>query len=323
MSTVVDREAFVNPRRTRWKRLDRLVTLGPNGPTEWAELASEYRAVCADLASARALGVPADVVAYIDEIAGKAHNRLYSVRPAGLPSSVLREALHGFPRELRAQLPYFLLASLLFYGPLVIGLLGAMSTPEFAARVLPESQLQGMESAYAGDLARGFGGDASMAGFYVWNNVGIAFRVFATGVLFGLGPLFYLVYNGLVIGTVMGYVTSVGHGGNLFAFVSGHSAWELTGVCVAGAAGLRMGWALVSTGGLSRLGSLAAVGPVLYRLVLGTVVLLLVAASIEGFWSAGPAPAPVKLGFGAVQVAIVAAWLTFGGRRGFGAAGSP
>ena len=46
-------------------------------------------------------------------------------------------------------------------------------------------------------LSRGGGGDAMMAGFYVYNNVGIAFRCFSTGALAGLGSVFYLVYNGV------------------------------------------------------------------------------------------------------------------------------
>ena len=173
-----------------------------------------------------------------------------------------------------------------------------------------------MEQMYGESIgSRGVGGDTSMAGFYVLNNVGIAFRCFATGVLFGLGPLFYLVYNGLTIGAVAGHLTAVGLGGNLLEFTSGHSAWELTGVCVAGAAGLKMGWAMVVTDGRTRRGSMAVAAPALYRLVLGTAVLLLVAAAIEGFWSAGPAPRPVKFVFGAVQWALVAAWLGLGGRR--------
>lgn len=310
-----NRDAFVGARRDRWTRLERLVDRGPDGAAQWAELAVGYRAVCADLAAARSSGLPRDVQDFLDDLSGRAHNRLYGVRARGIGWSLLRDALHGFPRELRRQWPFFAAAMLLFYGPLTVGMVGAAADPDFAGLVLPSQELEALEQMYGGDLARGFGGDATMAGFYVFNNVGIAFRCFATGVLFGAGPVFYLVYNGLVIGTVMGYLQSVGLGGNLLEFVAGHSAWELTGVCVAGAGGLRMGWALVATGGRTRVGSLRAAAPGLYRIVLGAAVLLLVAACIEGFWSAGPLPRGAKYTFGLVQVGIVAAWLLFGGRR--------
>ncbi|MEZ4235360.1 MAG: stage II sporulation protein M, partial [Myxococcota bacterium] len=257
----VDREVFVAPRRARWDRLDALARRGPDDAAEWTELAEQYRATCADLAMARSLGMPADIQHYLDDLAGRAHNKLYSVREAGIGRSVLHDAIHGFPRELRAQIVFFALACALFYGPFLVGFVGGLGSPEFAARVLSEAQLEAMEQAYSGDLVRGFGGDANMAGFYVFNNVGIAFRVFATGALLGVGSMFYLVYNGVTLGTVFGYLLAAGRGYNLLTFVAGHSAWELTGVCVAGAAGLKMGWSLLATGGRTRIGSLRAAAP--------------------------------------------------------------
>jgi uncharacterized membrane protein SpoIIM required for sporulation len=310
-----DRDRFVEDRRARWSRLEALVSPSPSSAAEWSELAAGYRGLCADIARARALGVPRDVAEFLDELAGRAHNQLYGVRPTGFGRSLFRDALHEFPRELRANWGFFVLAVALFFGPFLFGVFATQVDADFAGRVLSPDQLRDMEAAYSGQIARTTSQDAGMAGFYVWNNVGIAFRAFALGVLYGFGTIFYLIYNGLVIGTVFGYLGSVGLAGNLLEFTSGHSAWELTGICVSGAAGLRMGWALVATGGRTRTQSLRDAGPALYRLVLGTTVMLLVAAAIEGFWSAGPVPRVGKFAFGVVQMAIVAAWLTFGGRR--------
>lgn len=314
--SVADRDRFVQARTDRWSRVDSLLTLGPQGAQEWSELAAVYRALCADLSAARSLDLPDDVLRHLDDLAGRAHNRLYSVRPTGIPTSMFRDATVGFPRELRAQWHFFLFASLLFYLPFLVGMFGALNDPTFAVNVLPPENLQSLEQMYSTeDMVRGSGEDATMAGFYVYNNVGIAFRTFALGALAGLGSVFYLVYNGLVIGTVAGYLGAIGLGHNLLEFTSGHTAWELTGVCVAGAAGLRLGWALMITDGRTRVGSLKAAAPSLYRLILGTTLLLLVAAAIEGFWSASPLPRTVKYVFGALQWGIVVAWLAFGGRR--------
>ncbi len=312
--SLADRDAFVGARRTRWNALDRLVRLGPREATEWSELASGYRALCGDLARARQLGLPSDVQGYLDELAGRAHNQLYGVR-ASSGLGLLRTVAVDFPREVRRQSRFFWLATALFYLPFGVGFLGAVADPTFAADILSAPQLAQLEQMYGDGIGRGAGADVSMAGFYVWNNVGIAFRCFATGALAGLGSLFYLVYNGLVIGTVAGYLGSVGLGGSLLAFTSGHSAWELTGVVVAGTAGLRLGWSMIVTEGRTRMGSLRAVAPTLYRLVVGATALLMVAAAVEGFWSASPVPVPIKYGFGLVQIAIVASWLLFGGRR--------
>ncbi|MBT3218387.1 MAG: stage II sporulation protein M [Proteobacteria bacterium] len=309
-----DRDTFVASRRPRWLKLERrLVTT--RTAEQWSELSSLYRAICADLARARTRNLPPDIQSYLDELAGRAHNRLYGVRRGG-GLGLLEVVGREFPREVRRCWRFFLAANLLFYGPFIVGFVGSMANPGFASSVLPEAMLSQLEQSYSSaDMARGSSFDAAMAGFYVWNNVGIAFRCFATGALAGLGSVFFLVYNGLTIGTVAGYLGSVGYGMNLLSFTSGHTAWELTGVVVAGTAGLRLGWAMVVTEGRTRVGSLRHSAPALYNLIVGSATLLLVAAAIEGFWSAGPVPLSGKLVFGAIQVLIVAAWLILGGRR--------
>lgn len=308
-----DRDRFVGQRRASWEELERLLVRTPSA-AEWSTLASRYREVCGDLSRAKALDLGEDVNGYLDDLSSRAHHALYGARRSTgvrLLELIGREV----PREVRAQWPTFLLAFLLFYGPALVGFVGSALNASFAGSVLPPETLAQMEEMYRSpELHRGDGEDATMAGFYVMNNVGIALRCFATGALFGLGPLFYLTYNGLVIGTVAGYLTSLGYGGNLLSFTAGHSAWELNGVVLAGAAGLRLGWALVETHGQTRVASLRSVGPSVFRLVVGAAAMLFVAAAIEGFWSASPVPYPIKLAFGLLQVLLVAAWLLLGGR---------
>jgi uncharacterized membrane protein SpoIIM required for sporulation len=313
---MMDRDAFVTEARPRWDRLEHLLLEGAASGPEWSELASLYRRACADLARAQSRGLPGDVQGYLSDLSGRAHNALYGATAVG-SFDLLQVIARGFPAEVRRSWVFFWLATALFYGPFVVGLAGAMLDGDFATSVLPESMLEQMEASYSSSAPReDAGSDAQMAGFYVRNNVGIAFRCFATGALFGLGSIYFLVYNGLIMGTVQGYLTSVGLAGNLFAFTWGHGTWELTAITVAGAAGLKLGWALIDTGGRTRVGSLRAVGPALYRLVAGAGFMLLVAAAIEGFWSASPVPLVMKWVFGAVQVVIVGSWLLLGGRRG-------
>lgn len=313
---MTDRDAFLEHSRPRRERLEALLGAMRPSAAEWREIAALYRAIGADLSRARTLHVGDDVQRALDDLAGRAHNRLYGARA---PVSGRLRALLGqdFPREVRAAWPAFLLANLLFYGPLLVGLFGAVASPEFATAVLPAEQLDQMEQMYASsDVARGAGEDATMAGFYVANNVGIAFRCFATGALGGLGSMFFLVANGLTIGTVIGYLATVGKAANLAAFIAGHGPWELTAIVIAGAAGLELGWALIETGGLTRAASVRRKGPRLFRLISGAAAMLFVAAAIEGFWSAGPVPIAGKFAFGLLQAALVAGWLFWGGRGG-------
>lgn len=256
-----------------------------------------------------------DLSRYLDALAARAHARLYSAPPyrLGAIGDLLRR---DFPRALRRHARFFWLATALFLLPGVLGYVGAKSSRHLALQVLPESMAEEMEAAYANDPSAGRdeGEDAYMAGFYVRNNVGIAFRCFATGVLFGIGSIFFLVYNGLVIGTVAGLVTAAGHGQNLFTFVSGHGAFELTAIVISGAAGLLLGYTLVDTGGRTRMGALRAIAPDIARLILGAAVMLFMAAGVEAFWSPSSAPTEIKWAVAALLWVAVAAYLAMAGR---------
>lgn len=309
-----DRERFVAEGRPRWAKLDALVSsvTTPDGAA-WSELASLYRGACTDLSRARDEDLGADVLGYLDDLTARAHDRLYGARPV-LRADLVRMLAVDIPRQVRASWRYVLAAAALFYVPAILCLILSYQSEDLAAEVLDRAALKSMEQMYSGSIERTTGQNAQMAGFYVLNNVGIAFRCFATGALGGLGSVFFLVSNGVTIGAVFGHLLGSGQGANLLEFTSGHSAWELNGIVLAGAAGLRMGWALVRTHGLTRLASLRAVGGEVFLLVMGSMVMLLVAASIEGFWSASPFPREVKAAFALVQLGIVTAWLGFGGR---------
>jgi uncharacterized membrane protein SpoIIM required for sporulation len=312
-------DAFVAERRGDWGELDGLLAQDRQlhrlaGPGI-SRMAALYRAVCADLMRARAAGYGADLVAYLDGLAARAHNTLYAPPPYRL-SAVWQLFARDFPRTLRRRARFLAFSAALFVFPAGVGFVGAYSSRAFAAQVLPEGQLAGMEEMYSkGFDGRDAGTNSAMAGFYVWNNVGIAFRCFATGVLFGLGSVFFLLYNGLLIGTVLGWVCHVGYGRNILTFVCGHSAFELTAIVIAGAAGLQMGYALVDTRGLTRWGSLRAQGREIAELILGAAGMLVVAAGVEGFWSPSALPAPVKWAVSGVLITLVTLYLSLAGRH--------
>jgi uncharacterized membrane protein SpoIIM required for sporulation len=313
------RDEFVAQRQARWEELeralDRTEPLHRRDAREISRVAALYRAVCSDLMRARAQGFGHDVNHHLNGLASRAHSALYGTRPLSL-RALTRFVRHDFPNTLRNNLPVVVIAHLVFYVPFALGLMSTLTNPRFALEVLPVSTLEGMAEAYSQGFEQGreTGTDSAMAGFYVYNNVGIAFRCFATGVLFGTGSLFFMLYNGLIIGTVIGYVSASGHGANILTFICGHGPFELTAIVISGAAGLKMGYALVKTNGQTRLGSLKAHAKELAELIMGAALMLLIAALIEGFWSPSSIPAPIKWAFsGVVSVGLIA-YFAFAGR---------
>lgn len=288
-------------------------------PPTIARAGSLYRSVSADLMHARSAGYTPELLAFLDGLAGRAHAGLYSAPPYRL-GAIVELVAREFPRTVRRYWRFVLIAALLFVGPGLVGFVGSLRSQAFATQILPESTAAQMRESYSRDPGEGRTGNdnAFMAGFYVNNNIGIAFRCFATGILFGLGSMFFLVYNGLMIGTVAGFVQSAGFGRNLLTFIVGHGAFELTAIVISGAAGMVMGYALVETDGLTRFGSLRRRARDLAQLIMGVAVMLAIAACLEGFWSPSHVPRPVKLAVAALLWIAVMAYLALAGRSGPG-----
>ncbi|MGH8447965.1 stage II sporulation protein M, partial [Pseudomonas sp.] len=154
-----------------------------------------------------------------------------------------------------------------------------------------------------------------MFGYYVMHNIGIAFQTFAAGLLFGLGSVFFLIFNGLIIGAISGHLTEIGFGQTFWSFVIGHGAFELSAIALAGAAGLQLGWSLIAPGHLARSESLRLAARKSVQMLCGVMVFLLIAAFIEAYWSSIATIAPwIKYLVGAVLWLLVAAYLSLAGR---------
>jgi uncharacterized membrane protein SpoIIM required for sporulation len=317
------RDAFVAERQPRWVELEQLLQASSSleQGDNIARVAALYREICADLMQVQSLGFGPDLRRRLDALAARSNNFLYRT-PRHRWAHMLQQITREFPRTVREQWAFVAASSLLFWLPFAIGVIGALSDERFAERVLPAEMLEQMSEAYSKGFGEGRseGMDAAMTGFYVYNNIGIAFRCFATGILFGAGSLFFLVYNGLVTGTVLGYVAASGHGRNILTFVCGHSSLELTAIVLSGAAGLMIGHSLLDTRGLTRLGSLRQAGKPAFNLVLGSAGLLALAALVEGFWSPSGAADAVKWIVAAAIAVLVFGYLILGGR---GSAGAP
>lgn len=319
----VTEAAFIERRKADWTDLDRVVTaaqargLRKVAPDDVGRLTILYRDTCADLARAEAARYSAALVDYLQGLTAAAHTVVYGTRPRRVGAlAALAEGARAFPRALRARRVAFVIACALFFVPLALALAASVLDPTFALRVAPEAQLRPLADAYAKGFAHGRAGGegAAMTGFYVNNNVGIALRCFALGIFGGVGSAFFLVYNGLTIGAVIGYVIAHGAGANILAFVVGHGPFELGAIVIAGAAGLSLGWAVVSPGPRTRLASLQTVARDVLVLVLGAATMLGIAALIEGLWSGSSVPNAVKYGVGGASLALVTAYLALAGR---------
>ncbi|HZP93009.1 MAG TPA: stage II sporulation protein M [Burkholderiales bacterium] len=291
---------------------------GPSDALADQDLPAAYRRICQLLALARDRQYSPDLVDRLNQLVLRGHHLLYGAS-GGRPARLLSFLAADFPRLVREEWRLLAAAALLFFGPLLALIAALQLHPDFIYYLVEPRQLAGFQEMY--DPAnprlgmRQADSNVMMFAFYIWNNVKIGFQTFATGLAFGLGTVFYLVFNGLTIGAVAGYLTAIGYGKTFWSFVSGHSAFELTAIVLSGVAGLKLGGAVIAPGARSRKAALVEAAKPAVRIMYGAALLFLGAAFIEGFWSPLTIfPATTKYAVGGILWAAVAAYFAIGGR---------
>lgn len=256
---------------------------------EIGEFGQRYRRICQLMSIAKSRHYSAFLVDKLNRLVIQGHQVLYHRRDRYwlvFTGFVFNE----FPRLVRQEARFvWISAALLFLPTFILGWL-TYNNDLLVYSVFKPEQVEAFAAMYQpvnGKIGEGRGADTDVAmfGYYIMNNIGVGFRTFASGLVFGLGTLFFLVYNGVVFGAVAGYLTHLGFVDTFYPFVVGHSSFELSAIVLAGAAGLKMGWALLAPGVYSRLTSLRLVGRDTVRLIYGIIGMLVIAAFIEAFWS--------------------------------------
>lgn len=289
--------------------------------TELADFAPLYRKLCHFHALAKERQYSSYLVDRLGDLVVRGHQQLYR-RKQPLLQQLLNFVVTDFPRLVRREQKYFWLATALLYLPGLLLFLAVLWQPDLVYTMMAPEQVDSFEGMYNPKnrtlgSARESGTNWQMFGFYISNNISVAFRTFATGLVWCVGSIFFLVFNGLIFGAVAGHLTNVQFTETFFTFVIGHGSFELTAIVIAGAAGLKLGYHLLSPGNRTRIDALKQAGAVAIRLVYGVIIMLVIAAFIEAFWSSNNFLLPwQKYLVGAVLWLVVIAYLTLSGRRG-------
>lgn len=285
------------------------------------DLPALYRQTCNHYALARARRYSPNLVEQLHRLVLRGHQQLYT-RRGGWLWRLISFIAADFPRALRSQINYFCVALLLFLLPGVALGIFCYLDQALIYSVMSDAEVSNMAQMYRPDnaqtgrtLERSDESDFAMFGFYIYNNIGIGFRTFAMGILAGIGTVFTLIYNGVVIGAVAGHLTGLGYISTFWSFVSGHSSLELTAIVICGASGLMLGRGVIAPGPYKRLDAIRLQAIRALPLVMGGGLMLLAAAFIEAFWSANSLPNEVKYLFGIGLWLLMICYFVFAGRQ--------
>jgi len=318
---MISQKQFQKLNRERWEKIeqisDRVEGSQQISPQEARALPAHFRKTCQELGVARERLYGTRLTNRLNETVMSLFHHIYRSKGKLSPIHYITRT---FPGAMKHNMHFFWVSVALFWVPFLLLAFSGKWSIEWIESLVSEHEMMGIEASYGKDgdaLAHGretYGSDFRMFCFYVWNNVSIDFRTYGGGILYGIGTLFFTLFNGLKIGATFGYVHEVGDPTKLYGFVCGHSAFEIIGLHLSSAAGLRLAWGMIAPGNQPRFASLIRSARHSLVILGGAAILTFLAAIIEGFWSAHPHPLPLKYSIGIILWIVTLAYL-FSGRK--------
>lgn len=288
-------DRFLKQGEPTWAELQTLVTkAGGNAANlsspEVVRLGSLYRTTAADLAHARSHFDGDPLVARLQTLTIRARALVYARRRKRLGFiDFYKTRYWQLVVERRAIL---LLAVGALVGPMVIGYIYALVAPESVRGLLPEGFLWVIEHQPAGtDIGADNQQLTDFSFMVLTNNIRVTLTAFALGVTLGIATFALMAFNGLVLGALSALAIEAGNGALLVEAVIAHGILELTCIIVGGAAGFRLGAAIVNPGLRPRRVAIREEAGPAGLLALGTAPFLVLAGFIEGFVSRTGTPA--------------------------------
>lgn len=308
----MNEERFIAKNKSKWKNLEDYNTRLTKKKIE--SLSEEdiksftllYRMASHHLSYARTHFIGSKTTLYLNQLVGASHNHFYTKEKSS-PEEILDYLKNGFPAQIRNRYRYTTAAFLLFVIGFLFGFILILINPEYFYYFFPAEQARSMNLT---DTSSNWN-DPIMSSVIMVNNIRVAFMAIAFGFLAGVGTLYVLLMNGIVMGSLTSYVM-VGHSSMLqyWSLILPHGFLELAAIFISGGAGLIIGRSILIPGELRRRDSLVKGAKEAAYFVPGIVLMLIAAALIEGFITPSGISPMWKLLFSAVTALAIVIYIT-------------
>jgi uncharacterized membrane protein SpoIIM required for sporulation len=312
MATIVSNQ-WLHKRRPYWERLAKLLAQADAGRlnrltrAELQETALLYRQVASDLSTLRQDPTARTYTEHVNQLLARAHHIIYSSRGTSF-RSIFLFLRDEYPALVQRRIQYVLLSlGITLFGAL-LGTILTLARPQFMRQMLGPAMVATIERHEMWTHSVVTVAPA-MSGFLMTHNLSVCFLAFASGILFGVGPIYLMFINGLLLGVVSAACQQHGMSLDLWSFVAPHGSLELPSIILAGAAGLRLGRGVIFPGIYRWRDSVTMAGVEATRMVAGTTPLLVMAGTLEGFFSPSSAPVWLKFGVGGMFFSLLLFWL--------------
>jgi uncharacterized membrane protein SpoIIM required for sporulation len=277
-------DTFITARSSDWRELELLLREAKRrperlGPERLLRLGGLYRAAAADLAQLRSHAPRAAETVRLEALVRQGRQAVYDVRTRR--GSIVRFFVTDYWRLITARRKALLVAFVLLFGSAALAAVWAVHDPAAATGVVPGQFRPALQPGHPWhDMTA-----AQQAAFTTeifTNNIQVTLVAFAGGITGGIATALALLYDGLQLGVIGGLMGQAGNGVGFVDLVTAHGVLELSCILVAGAAGLSLGWSIISPGLRTRRASLQREAVQALLLVVGTAPWLVIAGIVEG-----------------------------------------
>jgi uncharacterized membrane protein SpoIIM required for sporulation len=290
---LVNATRFRTAHQAEWERLEALVTrmekrsIRALSDDDLLDLPVLYRTTLSSLSVARDTSLDRSLIAYLEQLCTRAYFQIYGVQtPAG--RQIGRFFARGWPGAVRSLWRETLVSAVMMFGAALAAYLLIRSDPSWFYAMIPEGIAGGRDPAASAEYLRSTLYDKQdsllllFSTFLFNNNSQVAIFAFALGFAFAVPTVLLILYNGLMLGGFIAVFAAKGLAPNLIAWLTIHGTTELFAIAIAGGCGMRIGMAVAFPGRLSRMDSAVRAGRTAATAMLGVVVMLGVAALLEG-----------------------------------------
>lgn len=319
-------QRFRQEREADWKRLEKLMDRAEKGSARKLSDADIlaipvlYRSTLSALSVARETSLDRALIGYLETLCARAYFFVYGSR------STLSGRLKSFfqkdwPAAVQATWKETCVSGLLMLGGAVAAAVLVGQEPDWFYAFVPGELAGGRDPAASTETLRATlagedssGGLSAFATFLFTHNAQVALLAFALGFALCIPTGLLVLYNGATLGAFVTLFASRGLGVEVGGWLLIHGVTELFAVILAGAAGLKIGWAVAFPGDRDRLDAAAEAGRTAATVMGGVVVMLFVAGLLEGFGRQLIESTPIRYGV-AATTALIWGLYFYGPRR--------
>ncbi len=274
---------FIRQNIEKWRDVECIVenTIDA-GPDRQADA---YIDLTTDLAFAQTHYPRSRITLYLNNLASALHNQIYRNKRESV-SRLLTFWTREIPQTIYEARRALLASFLIFAVSVIIGAVSQWGDDSFCRLILGDQYvdmtLRNIENGSPMAVYDG-GGETEMFLGITFNNIKVSFVVFVMGVLTSLGTGFFLLQNGVMLGSFQAFFFQQGLGFESMLAIWLHGTLEIWAIIVAGAAGITLGNGWLMPGTYGRMTSFMQGARRGLKIIVGTVPVFITAAFIEGF----------------------------------------